>query len=156
MYNSKSVFLRPYDFHSPHSTLFNPPKRKVHDYMFASRPAFPGTNISIKTADSFDLKSFSSSSTYLLYQKNSKSTSHERVSLLSKIPTKRQLCPLPPDKHSSIYKLLKTRPKQLHVPLLSSPLHSIPPLLIHRKQSSIGHVPIRKHTRSKNRATTIL
>jgi hypothetical protein len=46
--------------------------------------------------------------------------------------------------------------KRLGTDTCPSPLHAVPPLLIHRKQSSIGHVPIRKHTRSKNRATTIL
>jgi hypothetical protein len=119
--------------------------------MSVSGPAFPGTNISIKTTDSFDLNSFSSSCTYLLSQKTHMEECHERVSLLSKIPTKCQLCPLLPNKHFIYKNPKKTRDRHM---TLSSPLRSTSS---HPSKTVIDRpCPIRKHTRSKNRATTIL
>jgi hypothetical protein len=153
MYNSKIASPRRYDFHSPHSTVYNPPKRKVHDFMFASRPAFPGTNISIKTTDSFDSNSFSSSSTYRLYQNNAHGRMPQVCSSSLENTDKMSATSAPPEQALHIQKKPQNRLRTATCP---SPLHAVPPLLIHRKQSSIGHVPIRKHTRSKNRATTIL
>jgi hypothetical protein len=150
MYDSKSYTAR-LMISTLHTRLHPFRKLTIHPVMSVSGPAFPGTNISIKTTDYFDLNSFSSSFTYLLYQKNTKSTSHERVSLFSKIPTKCQQCPLPPDKHFIYKNPKKTRDRHMSLSsLLRSTSSHLPKTIIDRP------CPIRKHTRSKNRATTIL
>jgi hypothetical protein len=118
-----------------HTRLHPFRKLTIHPVMSVSGPAFPGTNISIKTTDYFDLNSFSSSFTYLLYQKTQKVQAMS-VSPFSQKYRQNVSYVRSPRTNTSSTKILKS----LGTDTCPSPLYSVLPLLIYRKQSSIGHV----------------